>query len=295
MPDSSGRLRATIVALIAASLVIAALAPLVTVAHDPPGIDRFMDALGQVESGGNYTARNSTSGAYGKYQIMPANWPSWAGQYLGDPNAAWTPANQDAVARGKLHDLYEWLGAWNVVAHWWLTGSPSKDVWSWSAYSRAYVDKVMALYGLEDVPDGETPIEHDHGAIAYAGDWIEAFHPGYRDGAVHSTDAVGATAMLTFIGSGVTWYGPVGPTRGQAKVYVDGTLVQTVNTHAATYRPRTELFSIDFGSLGRHTLLIEALGTDGHPTLAIDVLGVRDWAERLPFQVNPVVGIGVRD
>ena len=37
-----------------------------------------MYAMGQVESGGNYYARNPTSGAYGKYQIMPSNWPAWA-------------------------------------------------------------------------------------------------------------------------------------------------------------------------------------------------------------------------
>ena len=37
-----------------------------------------MNAVGQVESGGRYTARNPISGAYGKYQIMPSNWPSWA-------------------------------------------------------------------------------------------------------------------------------------------------------------------------------------------------------------------------
>ena len=43
-----------------------------------------MYAIGRVESGGNYTARNSTSGAYGKYQIMPSNWPAWARQYLGN-------------------------------------------------------------------------------------------------------------------------------------------------------------------------------------------------------------------
>ena len=48
-----------------------------------PGINRFLYALGQVESGGSYTARNPSSGAYGKYQIMPSNWPAWAKLYVG--------------------------------------------------------------------------------------------------------------------------------------------------------------------------------------------------------------------
>ena len=61
-----------------------------------------MYAMGQVESGGNYTARNPTSGAYGKYQIMPSNWPAWARRYLGNPSARQTPANQEIVAAGKM-------------------------------------------------------------------------------------------------------------------------------------------------------------------------------------------------
>ena len=36
-----------------------------------PACARFKSAIGRVESGGSYTARNPTSGAYGKYQIMP--------------------------------------------------------------------------------------------------------------------------------------------------------------------------------------------------------------------------------
>ena len=65
-----------------------------------------MYAMGQVESGGNYYARNASSGAYGKYQIMPSNWPSWALRYLGNASAKPTPANQEIVAAGKFRSLY---------------------------------------------------------------------------------------------------------------------------------------------------------------------------------------------
>ena len=39
---------------------------------------RFMWAMAGQESGWDYFNRNRASGAYGKYQIMPMNWPSWA-------------------------------------------------------------------------------------------------------------------------------------------------------------------------------------------------------------------------
>ena len=55
-------------------------------------LDSFMRALAGQESGGSYEAVNRDSGAYGKYQIMPANWPSWSRE-------AGLPANAPQTAR----------------------------------------------------------------------------------------------------------------------------------------------------------------------------------------------------
>ena len=117
-------------------------------AHDAPTpahLQEFMWAVGDVESNGDYTARNRRTGAHGKYQIMPGNWPAWAERYIGDRDARRTPANQERVARGKFIDLYEWLGSWDLVARWWLTGSDERDRSKWGD-SRRYVDKVMTRY-----------------------------------------------------------------------------------------------------------------------------------------------------
>jgi hypothetical protein len=122
LPDVAGRRRAVPVALLVAAFV-ASIAPAVATASAPPGLERFLYALGQVESGGSYTARNETSGAYGKYQIMPANWAAWAKLYIGSSTAAQTPTNQETVAHRKVTALYAWLDTWPTVAHWWLTGS----------------------------------------------------------------------------------------------------------------------------------------------------------------------------
>ncbi len=108
-------------------------------------LTRFKYAVATVESNGRYTARNPQSGAYGKYQIMPFNWPAWAERYLGDARARPTPANQERVASGKFTSLYEWLRSWRRVAYWWLTGS-SKPESGWSSFARGYVEKVMAIY-----------------------------------------------------------------------------------------------------------------------------------------------------
>ena len=106
---------------------------------------RFMWAMAGQESGWDYYARNSSSGAFGKYQIMPFNWPVWAGQYLGDARADQTPYNQEKVAYGKLRDLYRWLGSWKRVAYWWLTGRTDRNEKRWSSYAKGYVDNIMRL------------------------------------------------------------------------------------------------------------------------------------------------------
>lgn len=117
----------------------------------PTSIDQFMKAIASVESGGRYNAVNKSTGAYGKYQIMPSNWAGWARKYLGDANARMTPENQEKVARGKMLDLYKWLGSWEGVAHWWLSGGSDKafhnDPSRWSAAGKSYVDKVMGKLG----------------------------------------------------------------------------------------------------------------------------------------------------
>jgi hypothetical protein len=119
-------------------------------------VDAFMRSIAVSESGGNYSATNKSSGAYGKYQIMPANWPSWAAKYLGDGSAPTTPENQEKVARGKMLDLYKWLGSWDRVAHWWLTGSSDPNKANWSASSTRYVNAVMGRLGSAPIATGGT-------------------------------------------------------------------------------------------------------------------------------------------
>ena len=134
------------VVVVAAAAIGSAARP--GLAADPPERDdqlRFMWAMAGQESGWDYYARNGSSGAFGKYQIMPFNWPAWADKYLGDRHADQTPYNQEKVAYGKIRDLYTWLGSWKRVAYWWLTGSSEKNEKKWSSYASGYVKNIMAL------------------------------------------------------------------------------------------------------------------------------------------------------
>jgi len=274
----SGRRSAVLVAALATILVLTASGSAAFAAKAPPGLSRFMSAMGRLESGGRYTARNTSSGAYGKYQIMPSNWPAWARQYLGNARAGQTPANQERVAAGKMTSLYRWLGSWKRVAYWWLTGSSRTTGWSGSA--KRYVAKVMSHYrsagGKERAPKVTAPkattkkSNERSAAITYTGTWRRAKHDGYGGGAVAYATSAGASATFSFSGRNVTWSGPTGPTRGKAKVYVDGAYVRTVDLHRRSFDARATLFRTGWKSSGDHTLKIVVLGTKGRPMVAID-------------------------
>jgi hypothetical protein len=114
--------------------------------------------LGCWESGGRYDIRNGSSGAFGKYQIMPANWPGWARQYLGSGHAPQTPANQEQVASGKLQELHTWLNAWDRVLYWWLTGSTSQDRAHWSPTATRYVAGILSMARRAATPRGRATL-----------------------------------------------------------------------------------------------------------------------------------------
>lgn len=104
---------------------------------------KLMASFGIQESGGNYNAKNGRTGASGKYQIMPKNWPSWS-QEAGLPAGAdMSPENQEKVARFKLRQYYDKYGAEGAAVAWysgetnaqrWVSGKTT-DVWGqpWDA------------------------------------------------------------------------------------------------------------------------------------------------------------------
>jgi len=157
--------RPGVVALVAAAVVISVTAGAPALAHSNStqqspnrhrvSIDSFMTGLACIESSGRYEARNPVTGAYGKYQIMPRNWPYWAAYYMHNRWALPTPSNQEFVARARILDLYKLRGHWRLVAHWWLTGNADPNEGLWTSSSAHYVNAVMSF-----ARDAATPQLH---------------------------------------------------------------------------------------------------------------------------------------
>lgn len=96
---------------------------------------RLMQSIAQLESGGNYgemgPATKSGDRAYGRYQVMGANIPTWTKEVFG---YSLTPEQflaskeaQDAVARSKLGSYLKQYGNIDDAASVWFSGRPVKN------------------------------------------------------------------------------------------------------------------------------------------------------------------------
>ena len=125
------------------------------------------------------------------------------------------------------------------------------------------------------MPTVSTGVAQDtSGSIARSGAWRSASNSSYsRSTAIYARTA-GATLTRTFTGRTVAWISAVGPSRGAARVYIDGSLFATVNQYRADPGYRKVVFERSWVSSGSHTIRIEVVGTSGHPRVDLDALVV---------------------
>ena len=124
-------------------------------------LDALLRAIGGQESGGDYGATNSRTKAFGKYQILPSNWPSWSREAGLPEGAEQTPENQEIVARYKLGEYLQKYGAEGAAAAWY--GGEGAVNWGADARNRKqgngdepsvneYVAQVMGRIGTARTP-----------------------------------------------------------------------------------------------------------------------------------------------
>lgn len=113
-------------------------------------LDEFLAAERQQESGGNYQDVNSSSGALGAYQVMPANVASWTERALGHSDTPQeflhSDPDQDAVARTVLGGYFAKYGAAGAAAEWY-SGQPDPTKTYGNPPVYEYVREVLARIG----------------------------------------------------------------------------------------------------------------------------------------------------
>jgi hypothetical protein len=120
---------------------------------DGSDISKFMEAIGQKESGGNYDSPEHMDAGHwnkgGKYQILAENWPQWTVEAGLPSNAPYTAENQEIVAKNKMQQLYQQYGDWSLVAAAWNGGGRGVDSYSkygQDSYMNGYVSSVMGNF-----------------------------------------------------------------------------------------------------------------------------------------------------
>lgn len=173
-----------------------------SVALDPQVVN-LAKSIRQTESGNNFNAAgdyvNGVPTSKGAYQWQDATWKAQASQILGDPNAAMSPANQNAVAYGIIKSWKDQgLNPAQIAAKWnsghevgWENMIGTNPDTKISYNVPAYVNKVMTAYqGFKEQtpqqptnplgtataeaatgPDAQTA-QPEYNATAPAEDWL---------------------------------------------------------------------------------------------------------------------------
>ncbi len=178
---------------------------------------------------------------------------------------------QSGVARNELRRQVDG-GPWVLVSD----GLPSGTATQWMAPGHRYrfADRVVDRGGNAASATGPTlyvgRVDDRSASIAYRGGWRSRSSTSASSGTLRYATAAGATASFRFTGRSVAWVTPLGPTLGQARIYVDGTFVGSVNLWRSKSSARSVVWARSWTSAGSHTLTIRVSGTRGHPRVYVD-------------------------
>jgi hypothetical protein len=91
---------------------------------------------------------------------------------------------------------------------------------------------------------------------------------------VSSSSNGGSTISMNFTGHDIAVVVPRGPTRGAARVSIDGVYAGTIWEWQRTSASRQVLFTRAFASGGAHRITLTVLGGGPHPSFRLDAFVV---------------------
>ncbi len=168
-------------------------------------------------------------------------------------------------------------GAWSTISSTVTSASITRSLSGGHAYRFRVrpVDKA-GNYGIWKYGSTfrVTSYQETSSRLVYTGTWTRPTSASYWGSYLRYAKAAGAKASITFTGRGYAWIGCVGPGRGSAKVYVNGTLVKTVSTYSATTACQKVLTTLSWSTASSRRVTIVVSGTSGHPRVAVDAIVV---------------------
>jgi subtilisin family serine protease len=103
-------------------------------------------------------------------------------------------------------------------------------------------------------------VQNVSSAVGYVGRWRRLYYSNASGGSVSYATTAGASARAMFVGRAVAIVGPVGPTRGSARIYVDGVYRGVVSFRSSRNQSRKVVFTTALSSLGTHSIQLRLVG-----------------------------------
>jgi hypothetical protein len=166
-------------------------------------------------------------------------------------------------------------GAWTTVT----TGYRRSEILRQLATGHSYQFRVRAVDHVGHVGAWRagtsfsvSSYQESSTRIRYAGTWRPGSAPAYWGLRDRFATGAGSSASIAVTGRAFAWIGSRGPTRGTARIYVNGALVATVNTWAASAQDRQVLYQLRWSTDATRNVRIVVSGTAGHPRVDLDAI-----------------------
>ena len=117
-------------------------------------------------------------------------------------------------------------------------------------------------------------VQESHGDLSYTGAWSPEADEDFSADRSRVATAAGATVKYTFSGRAIAWVTQLTPDSGAVAVYIDGDLVETVDTQADVTTERFVGFTRSWSSYGKHTIKLVVVGTADGLRVDLDALEV---------------------
>jgi hypothetical protein len=108
--------------------------------------------------------------------------------------------------------------------------------------------------------------------IRYSGTWYKVSNTSLWGGAARKSTKAGASATFSFTGRAFALVGRTGPGRGRARIYVNGSLVDTIDLYAASLTNRRVVWAGSWTNAVSRTIKVVVAGTAGRPLVELDAL-----------------------
>jgi hypothetical protein len=102
--------------------------------------------------------------------------------------------------------------------------------------------------------------------------WSTGSSANASGGTTRYSSLTGASATYESTGRAVSLVAPTGPTRGRARVYVDGTLSGNIDLHSSRSTQRKIVWQRTWPTSDPHVIRFVVEGTPGHPRFESDAL-----------------------